>query len=224
MHWLNKKISLATTVSRGLALKSPSYHYQIAVLLVQRSKIQCIRTTLEQIPFQEIFDFKWCETGGVLSPILFIDELLIRLQSQAVGCHWSHYFAGAFGYADDIVLLAPSASVLWMMLNTCCQFVTDYITASLSSLSSSSTPPIFMFGGQSLTLVDRASHLGHILHSDLSDTNDTLRVQSDIYATAFYLLFGHTLLSRPSCSALSVNLSMDLHCGIWYHLDCVLWK
>ena len=30
--------------------------------------------------------------GGVLSPILFIvyiDELLIRLQSQAVGCHWS---------------------------------------------------------------------------------------------------------------------------------------
>ena len=134
--------------------------------------------------------------GGVLSPILFIvyiDELLIRLQSQAVGCHWSHYFAGAFGYADDIVLLAPSASALRMMLNACCQFATDYnlifnpgktqlVRFSLPSSSpSSTTAPIFMFGGQSLTLVDRASHLGHILRSDLSDTDDILKLPSIIY-------------------------------------------
>ena len=48
--------------------------------------------------------------GGVLSPILFIvyiDELLTRLESQAVGCYWSHYFVGALGYADDIVLWLP---------------------------------------------------------------------------------------------------------------------
>ena len=40
--------------------------------------------------------------GGVLSPILFIvyiDELLTRLESQAVGCYWSHYLVGALGYA-----------------------------------------------------------------------------------------------------------------------------
>ena len=33
--------------------------------------------------------------GGFLSPILFIfyiDALLTRLESQAVGCYWSHYF------------------------------------------------------------------------------------------------------------------------------------
>ena len=67
--------------------------------------------------------------GGVLSPILFIvyiDELLTRLESQAVGCYWSHYSVGALGYADDIVLLAPSASALRMMLNTCCQFANDF--------------------------------------------------------------------------------------------------
>ena len=57
-----------------------------------------------------------------------IDELLIMLQSQVAGCHWSHYFAGAFGYADDLVLLAPSVLALRMMLNTCCQFA---ITSSL---------------------------------------------------------------------------------------------
>ena len=163
--------------------------------------------------------------GGVLSPILFIvyiDELLIRLQSQAVGCHWSHYFAGAFGYADDIVLLAPSASALRMMLNACCQFATDYnlifnpgktklVRFSLPSSSpSSTTAPIFMFGGQSLTLVDRASHLGHILRSDLSDTDDILRVQTDMCRRANCLLSTFsatnpavkTLLFRTFCLSL----------------------
>jgi len=57
---------------------------------------------------------------------LYIDQLLTRLEAQAVGCYWSHYFVGAFGYADDIVLLAPSASALRMMLNTCCQFANDH--------------------------------------------------------------------------------------------------
>ena len=180
--------------------------------------------------------------GGVLSPILFIvyiDELLIRLQSQAVGCHWSYYFAGAFGYADDIVLLAPSASALRLMLNTCCQFATDYNLAfnpgktqlvrfSLPSSSPSpTTAPVFVFGGQSLLLVDRASHLGHILRSDLSDADNILRVQLTCAAerTAFYLPFRPLiLLLRPSCFAPSVYLSMALHCGVWRHLVCILWK
>ena len=87
------------------------------------------------------------------------------------------------------------------------------LIASLFSLSSSSfsstTPPIFIFGGQSLTLLDRTSHLDHILHSDLSDTDDVLRIFKVIYiyATepiAFYLLsrppiLQLTLLFRTSC-------------------------
>ena len=44
--------------------------------------------------------------GRVLSPILFtdyIDKLLTRLRESGVGCHIDCVFAGAFGYADDIV-------------------------------------------------------------------------------------------------------------------------
>ena len=47
--------------------------------------------------------------GAVLSPNLFtdyIDKLLTRLRESGVGCHIDGVFAGAFGYADDIVLLA----------------------------------------------------------------------------------------------------------------------
>ena len=53
--------------------------------------------------------------GSGLSPILFciyLDGLLEALGDTNVGCHWGGYFAGAVCYADDIVLLAPSASAL----------------------------------------------------------------------------------------------------------------
>ena len=63
--------------------------------------------------------------GSILSPHLFavyLDELLIDLSESGVGCHWGCSFAGAFGYADDIVLLAPCASSLRIMLDICSSF------------------------------------------------------------------------------------------------------
>ena len=43
---------------------------------------------------------------------------MIILQS-VVGCCVDNIFAGAFGYADDIVLLAPSADALKIMYSIC---------------------------------------------------------------------------------------------------------
>ena len=46
--------------------------------------------------------------GSVLSPLLFsvyLDGLLSELSDCGVGCFWGSLFAGAFCYADDIVLL-----------------------------------------------------------------------------------------------------------------------
>ena len=126
------------------------------------------------------------------------------------------------GYADDIVLLAPSASALRMMLNTCCQFANDYnllinpgktqlVRFSLPCSSSNpSTSPTFLFAGQTLNLADRACHLGHILRSDLSDTADILRVQTDMCRRANCLLSTFyaanpavkTLLFRTFCLSL----------------------
>ena len=66
--------------------------------------------------------------GGVLSPILFslyLDELLLRLSSSNVGCYWGHHFAGALAYADDVVLLAPCASALRIMLTICESFASS---------------------------------------------------------------------------------------------------
>ena len=49
--------------------------------------------------------------GAVLSPLLFtlyIDMLFIRLQDLGLGCHIGPIFAGSFGYADDVALVAPT--------------------------------------------------------------------------------------------------------------------
>ena len=55
--------------------------------------------------------------GGVLSPVLFciyIDGLLTKLSESGVGCYMG--FLGALGYADDIVLIAPSPSAMRKLL------------------------------------------------------------------------------------------------------------
>ena len=67
--------------------------------------------------------------GSILSPHLFavyLDGLLIDLSESGVGCHWGCSFAGAFGYADDIVLLAPCASSLRKMLEICSSFAMSH--------------------------------------------------------------------------------------------------
>ena len=62
--------------------------------------------------------------GGVLSPILFTDELLQHLSSFDIGCHVGHHYIGSVCYA--IALLAPSPSVLRILLRECELFVTEH--------------------------------------------------------------------------------------------------
>ena len=67
--------------------------------------------------------------GGVLSPFLFsvyMDELLVTLKNNGVGCHMGHHYVGAFGYADDIILLCPSLQGMREMVKICEDYATRY--------------------------------------------------------------------------------------------------
>ena len=68
----------------------------------------------------EMFHMKnGVKQGAVLSPKLFtvvLDGLFDNLLQSGVVCHMDNIFAGAFGYADDIELLAPSADALKIMI------------------------------------------------------------------------------------------------------------
>ena len=67
--------------------------------------------------------------GGVLSPVLFcvyIDDLLVRLSNANIGCFIGSNYVGALAYADDLVLLAPTASALRKMLAICDVYAAAY--------------------------------------------------------------------------------------------------
>ena len=138
--------------------------------------------------------------GGVLSPILFtvyIDDLLLELEKQGVGCFWKHHFAGAVCYADDVALIAPSASALRLMLRACTQFASTHsliFNASKTQLikfsrtSSGSDSTVFSFCGERLEYSKSVTHLGHILSSDLSDNLDVFAVKQGMCRKANHML------------------------------------
>ena len=53
---------------------------------------------------------------------MYIDELLCVLRDSGSGCQIGPNYCGAFGYADDVVLLSPSVNAMKDMLNVCGRF------------------------------------------------------------------------------------------------------
>ena len=55
--------------------------------------------------------FNGVKQGAVISLILFsayMDILFKQLKHKGIGCHVGPVYAGAFEYADDVALVAPS--------------------------------------------------------------------------------------------------------------------
>ena len=64
-----------------------------------------------------------------MSPLLFtvyIDELLTRLSCSHAGCYIGDTVHGAYGYADDGIILAPSLRSLDKLLYICSNYAIEY--------------------------------------------------------------------------------------------------
>ena len=112
--------------------------------------------------------------GGVLSPILFsvyIDELLTELKKSGYGCMIGHVYCGAFGYADDVSLVAPSLHALSKMCDICLQYAHDYdlqfnpAKCQLVKYGKKDNIP-FYFNGTLVDYSQKAVHLGNIIGPD----------------------------------------------------------
>ena len=172
--------------------------------------------------------------GGVLSPILFtiyLDDLLLELERAGVGCYWRHHFVGAVCYADDIGLLAPSLSALWIMLETCTHYAslhslifnaskTQLIKFSRPSAFSVDSPLNFVFLVKlRLYFSQSIVHLGHILSYDLSDREDIVSIKKDLCRKANCLL--HII---SSCNPhIKSNLFQSFCLSLWIcPVECFL--
>jgi hypothetical protein len=130
--------------------------------------------------------------GAILSPVLFcvyFDTLVTSLAMTGLGCHIGSFFVGALAYADDLVLLAPSANAMRRMLRICEDYAVQFNVVFNGSKSKclicpptgtsrhviqTACFPSFSIGTQSIEFVAKWPHLGHIITSECIDTDDIL--------------------------------------------------
>ena len=117
-----------------------------------------------------------------MSPIYFsvyLDDLFKELCALGIRCYVGGTWMGAAGYADDIILLAPSRSAMAAMISKCEDYAISHnITFSTDEdPKKSKTKVIYMNGnmndtnypaplklnGRDLPYVKTATHLGHEL-------------------------------------------------------------
>ena len=63
--------------------------------------------------------------GGILSPLffnLYMDRLSVTLSNTKVGCALFKIMVNHLAYADDLVILSPSAKGLQKLLNICSEY------------------------------------------------------------------------------------------------------
>ena len=123
--------------------------------------------------------------GGILSPHLFnlyTDELNIQLNSLDIGCSVNGHLINNLCYADDMVLISPSAKGLQRLINVCCQYANahDIIYNETKTQCMLIRPrelrhiaePRIMLEHHHLEFVNEFPYLGHIISSDLKDNTD----------------------------------------------------
>ena len=81
-----------------------------------------------------------------------MDEILHNLRDLGVGCYVGEVFMGAMGYADDLVLLAPTRTAMQMMLQACEDFGTrnNLLFSTDPDARKSKTKCVFMSGKKKL--------------------------------------------------------------------------
>ena len=97
--------------------------------LLQMYTNQTLRVKWNNVISEEFNALNGVKQGGVLSPLLFniyMDELIHRLRKSGVGCHVGPYYCSAFGYADDICIIANCIKDLSYMIKECEKFANEY--------------------------------------------------------------------------------------------------
>ena len=150
---------------------------------------------------------------------IYVDNLFQLIKTKGIGCHIGSHFCGAFGYADDIILLSPSVNGLQSMLDSYNDFATRYKLKFNSSKSKGimfsrnrNTPNVEVYlDGVILEQMNHINHLGHILSQNLSDDKDIL-LQISMYNRK-----ANTVLSdfRGISGELRVNI-MRSYCSSFY--------
>lgn len=169
--------------------------------------------------------------GGILSPWLFnvyIDEILASVSSLKYGCRFGLTMSNIIGYADDIVLLAPTRESLQKLID-----VTYNLTSDLNlNFNPNKTvcmifrpyrlpwhienSPVFYLNNHQLNVVGSTKYLGTILSDDLREKNDMIRCRN-----SFFNSFNSILRKFSSLDSYTLMFLFKSYCTHMYGAD--LW-
>jgi hypothetical protein len=165
--------------------------------------------------------------GAILSCYLFnlyLDNLLESLAKCIYGCRIGSLFFGAFAYADDIILLSPTASGLQKMLEICYDFGQEFSilfneskTQCIRFGSSAFTHPKMFLGDKELIWYDKVKYLGNWLNSKLDDSDDI------VYKKGLFIQSINRLLSNFIFLPVDILYKLFVsYCSSYY--GCHLWE
>ena len=88
---------------------------------------------------------------------------------------------GGFGYADDVILIAPAKSSMYALLDICMDFSREYqvkfnptkCKLIVYKKCSTSDEPSIMFDGQRICSKQHDVHLGHIIGPSVAEMTFT---------------------------------------------------
>ena len=164
--------------------------------------------------------------GGVLSPIsftLYIDLLLSRLRSCGFGCYIGQSFVGALGYADDIVLLAPTRYSLSRLLKECELFSEEYL---LTFNANKSNYIVFPHAGDNVSTnitfmnnqiasSDSSIHLGNVIGPNISAKRGEASIADFNRKINVFLSSFHNV-STNCLYKIFISICMSLYgCQLW---------
>ena len=165
--------------------------------------------------------------GGLLSPLLFntyMNDLSVQLSKLPVGCCSGDMVINHLMYADDIVLVAPSAKGMQRLIDVAYNYGCQYdiiFNSSKSQMMVFDTRKIghtvdFSIGSSTMNETTSYRYLGHIITNNLSDEADieekvrSLYVRCNSLLRKFYFCSDKVKNKLFSCYCSNVYL-----CSLW---------
>ena len=178
--------------------------------------------------------------GAAASPVLwavYADGIIKKLRKSKLGCYVAGCWVGAVMYADDLALIAPTRVVLAAML----ELVEKY-GASLNLTFSSSQDPkkcksfcLFFTGRTTLRKVvfpaplvlngvrlpwrEKAVHLGHTLHQDLTLNADAQEKRARFISKSVEVRSQFAFAAPPQILKAVQVLACDAYGSMLWRLD-----
>ena len=129
---------------------------------------------------------------------VYLDDLLIEVSNQPIGCTICNKRLNIFAYADDLIILTPTARGLQTLVNICQIYASNHdITFNVKkdksecivfSNNAVSAPFEIRLYDKPLEWKTNIVHLGHILESDLSNDMSVKNAGIDFMARSNSIL------------------------------------